>query len=385
MQQIFSFQGAGEIYFGCGAINQLPDLSVRYGSGRILLVMDPFLSQTPLKDRLVEDLKSKGVVSVLFDQIEPEPSPSSAEAGAGLARKKGCFLVIGVGGGSTLDTAKAVAMLTLNKGKVGDYVGLDRVPKPGLPTVLIPTTAGTGSEVTFTAVFTNRATKTKGGISSRFLYPDVALLDPELTLSLPPQVTAQTGMDALTHAIEAYTSNKANPMSDMAAEKAITLIGQFLKRAVKNGKDLEAREGMLLGSLLAGMALTNAGVGAVHAMAYPLGTLFNIPHGLANAVLLPYVLEFNRISWPERFARMNQLLSGSTPLISANQGAQRCIKRISSLSQTIGIPRDLKELGIPQKAIRTMAEGVIKVARPIENNPRPITLKDIVALYRKVF
>ncbi len=385
MQKMFSFQGAGEIHFGSGAVNQLADLSVRFGTGKVLLVMDPFLSRSPLKDRLFEDLTQKGLTPVLFDQIEPEPSPTSAEAGAGLARREDCLLIIGIGGGSALDTAKAVAMLAINKGKVSDYVGLDRVLRPGLPTVLIPTTAGTGSEVTFTAVFTNRVAKTKGGINSRFLYPTIALLDPELTLSLPPQITAQTGMDALTHAVEAYTSNKANPLSDMVAEKAIVLIGQFLKKAVKNGKDLEAREGMLLGSLLAGMALANAGVGAVHAMAYPLGAMFNISHGLANAVLLPYVLEFNRLARPERFARVNQLLGGPVTALSANQGAQRCVKRISTLSQAIGIPKNLKELGIPKKSIKAMAEGAIKVARPIENNPRPITVKDIVALYAKMF
>ncbi len=239
--------------------------------------------------------------------------------------------------------------------------------------------------MTFTAVFTNRATKTKGGINSRFLYPTVALLDPELTLSLPPQATAQTGMDALTHAMEAYTSNKANPLSDMVAEKAIALIGQFLKKAVKNGKDLEAREGMLLGSLLAGMALANAGVGAVHAMAYPLGALFNITHGLANAVLLPYVLEFNRVACPERFARMNYLLGGSETAFRRGKGRKMRKEnhqsfaghRYSQKSEGIG--------GIPKRSIRSMAEGAIKVARPIENNPRPITVKDIMTLYEKMY
>jgi len=385
MQKSFSFQGAGEIHFGCGAIHQLPDLSSRYATGPILLVMDPFLSLGSLKVRIFNELKAKGLKPILFDQIEPEPSPTSAEAGAKLARKKACSLVIGIGGGSSLDTAKAIAMLTLNKGKVSDYVGLDLVPNPGLPTILVPTTAGTGSEVTFTAVFTNRAAKTKGGINSRFLYPTAALLDPELTLSLPPQVTAQTGMDALTHAMEAYTSNKANPLSDMVAEKAMALIGRFLKKAVKNGKDLEAREGMLLGSLLAGLALANAGVGAVHAMAYPLGALFNITHGLANAVLLPYVLEFNRVACPERFARMASLLSGAEETASADEGAKKCVKKIITLSRSIGIPKNLQELRIPKEAIRSMAEGAIKVARPIENNPRPITVEDIVLLYNKMY
>jgi alcohol dehydrogenase len=385
MNAIFSFQGAGEVVFGSGTLNQLAGIALRYGPGPALVVIDPCFSKTPLKTRLLEELHSNGLKPIFFDQIEPEPSPASAEAGARLARRKKCSLVIGLGGGSTLDTAKAVAVLALNGGKVKDYVGLDRVPGPGLPTIMIPTTAGTGSEVTFTAVFTDRATKTKGGINSRFLYPSVALLDPELTLSLPPEVTATTGMDALTHAMEAYTSNKANPLSDLVAEKAIALIGRSLKKAVKKGQDLEARQGMLLGSLLGGMALANAGVGAVHAMAYPLGAFFNIPHGLANAVLLPYVLDYNRVWAPERFARMGALLTGSTARVSAAQGARSCLKTIIGLSRTIGIPTNLKELGIPKKAIRSMARAAMKVTRPIENNPRPITEKDIVSLYQKMF
>ena len=385
MNSIFSFQGAGEVVFGSGTLNQLAGIALRYGPGPALVVIDPCFSKTSLKTRLLADLHSNGLKPIFFDQIEPEPSPASAEAGARLARRKKCSLVIGLGGGSTLDTAKAVAMLALNGGKVKDYVGLDRVPGPGLPTIMIPTTAGTGSEVTFTAVFTDRATKTKGGINSRFLYPSVALLDPELTLSLPPEVTATTGMDALTHAMEAYTSNKANPLSDLVAEKAIALIGRTLKKAVKKGQDLEARQGMLLGSLLGGMALANAGVGAVHAMAYPLGAFFNVPHGLANAVLLPYVLDYNRVWAPERFARMGALLTGSTARVSAAQGARNCVKTIVGLSRTIGIPTNLKELGIPQKAIRPMAQAAMKVTRPIENNPRPVTEKDIVSLYQKMF
>jgi len=385
MNAIFSFQGAGEVVFGSGTLNQLAGIALRYGPGPALVVIDPCFSKTPLKTRLLEELHSNGLKPIFFDQIEPEPSPASAEAGARLARRKKCSLVIGLGGGSTLDTAKAAAMLALNGGKVKDYVGLDRVPGPGLPTIMIPTTAGTGSEVTFTAVFTDRATKTKGGINSRFLYPSVALLDPELTLSLPPEVTATTGMDALTHAMEAYTSNKANPLSDLVAEKAIALIGRSLKKAVKKGQDLEARQDMLLGSLLGGMALANAGVGAVHAMAYPLGAFFNIPHGLANAVLLPYVLDYNRVCATERFARMGALLTASTARVSAAQGARSCLKTIVGLSRAIGIPTNLKELGIPKKAIRSMAQAAMKVTRPIENNPRPVTEMDIVSLYQKMF
>lgn len=385
MQPSFTFQGAGEIHFGSGSLAKLPELASRFGEGPVLVVMDPHFSKGEWKDRVFKGLRQKKLRPLLFNRIEPEPSPLSAEKAAEKAKQKGCILVVGIGGGSALDTAKAAAVLARNKGGVKDYVGLDLVPKPGLPTIMIPTTAGTGSEVTFTAVFTNRADKTKGGINSRFLFPTIALLDPELTLSLPPNITAQTGMDALTHAMEAYTSKQANPMSDMVAEKAIRLIGKHLPQAVKNGKDLVAREGMLLGSLLAGMALANAGVGAVHAMAYPLGALFNIPHGLANAVLLPYVLEFNRRACPERFARMGAWLSGSDEKEPPEKGSKKCIQKILRLSRAIGIPQNLKALKIPKRAIPLMAEGAIKVARPIANNPRPITTADIVALYEKMF
>ncbi len=381
----FSFVGAGEIHFGRGAIRQLPELAKRYSRDAVLVTLDPFFSKGFLKADLAKQLRAAGLQPVFFDKLEAEPAPASAEAGARLARDNKCKLVIGLGGGSALDTAKAIAVLATNQGQVSDYVGLDRVPKAGLPTILIPTSAGTGSEVTFTAVFTNRKTRTKGGINSRFLYPTVALLDPELTLTLPPQITAQTGMDALTHAMEAYTSNKANPLSDLVAEKAIALIGGSLKKAVQKGNDINARENMLLGSLLAGLALANAGVTAVHAMAYPLGAFFNIPHGLANAVLLPYVLEFNRIGHPERFARLGALLSGSVPADSPEKGARQCIQKVIRLSRAIGIPRNLVELKIPRKAIPEMAPAALKVARPIENNPRPITEEDIIALYEKMY
>lgn len=381
---IFSFQGAGEIHFGRGAIKQLPELAGRTG-GPILVVIDPFFSKGSTQKGLKKELTAAGLQPFFFDRIEPEPSPGSAETGARLARDKGCRTVIGLGGGSTLDTAKAVAMLAKNQGKVADYVGLDRVPHPGLPTVMIPTTAGTGSEVTFTAVFTDRKSKTKGGINSRFLYPSAALLDPELTLGLPPEVTAQTGMDALTHAMEAFTSNQANPISDLVALKAVSLIGLSLRRAVQKGSDIQARENMLLASLLAGLALANAGVTAVHAMAYPLGAFFNIPHGLANAVLLPYVLEFNRRSCPERFARMGAIMSRSVTTSTIEQGAKHCVQKVIRLSRAIGIPEKLSDLKIPKKAIPQMASAALKVARPIGNNPRPIAEQDIIGLYEKMF
>ncbi|MEE9566516.1 MAG: iron-containing alcohol dehydrogenase, partial [Desulfobacteria bacterium] len=296
-----------------------------------------------------------------------------------------CDLVVGVGGGSSLDVAKAVAMLVINGGTAEDYIGLEMVPMPGLPTIMIPTTAGTGSEVTFTAVFTMREKKAKGGINSRFMYPDLALLDPELTLSLPPNITATTGMDALTHAIEAFTSLQSNPMSDLVAKEAIALIGANLKRAVEQGDDLEARREMLLGSLLGGLALASAGVGACHALAYPLGAFFDIPHGMANAVLLPYIMDYNLSSAEAKYAEVGSLMGEKDPQQSGESAAEQSVKLVRRLSQNIGIPQRLRDLDIPESDIEKMAEMAMTVARPIANNPRKMTKEAATEIYEAAF
>jgi len=308
-----------------------------------------------------------------------------ADEGAAFARGQACDLVVGVGGGSSLDVAKAIAMLAKNDGKAEDYIGLETVPSPGLPTIMIPTTAGTGSEVTFTAVFTMRHKKKKGGINSRFLYPDLALLDPSLTLSLPPHITATTGMDALTHAIEAFNSLQSNPMSDLVAKEAIALVGANLKKAFDKGDDLNARREMLLASLLGGLALASAGVTACHALAYPLGAFFDIPHGLANAVLLPYIMEYNSESAETKFAQIGSLLGADGPDGETKTLAESGVNIVRSLSKDIGIPERLRELDVPESDIENMAEMAMTVARPIENNPRKMTKEAAVQIYQEAF
>jgi alcohol dehydrogenase len=249
---------------------------------------------------------------------------------------------------------------------------------------MIPTTAGTGSEVTFTAVFTMRDKKKKGGINSRFLYPDLALLDPLLTLSLPPNITATTGMDALTHAIEAFTSLQSNPMSDLVAKEAIALVGANLKRAFDKGDDLEARRNMLMASLLGGLALASAGVTACHALAYPLGAFFDIPHGLANAVLLPYIMAHNAGSAAAKFAQVGSLL-GAGESEDEQVLSQAGVDLVKSLSKGIGIPERLRELNVPESDIENMAEMAMTVARPIENNPRKMTKEAAIEIYHEAF
>lgn len=246
---------------------------------------------------------------------------------------------------------------------------------------MIPTTAGTGAEVTFTAVFINEKTNSKGGMNGDPLYPDAAILDPALTLSLPPHVTAATGIDAFTHALEAFVSTQSHAISDMYAIEALDLISTNLRKAYANPANLEARSAMLLGSLLGGKALATAGVGLVHAMAYPLGGMFNTAHGLANAVLLPYVVEYNIIGCPEKFATVAQIMGYETEGLPLREAAQLAVEAIHQLNADVGIPNSLAALNIPTDKIPEMAKIALTVTRPVENNPRKPSEDDVIAVY----
>jgi len=290
-----------------------------------------------------------------------------------------------LGGGSALDTAKAAAILITNGGKAEDYIGLNKVPKATTPTIMVPTTAGTGAEVTFTAVFTHRMTRVKGAINSPYLFPDAALLDPELTVSLPPHVTAFTGMDALTHAIESVTSRSASVFTEALSLTSVRLISESLRRAVYYGSDIDAREKMLLGSLFGGLALADAGVGAAHALAYPLGGNYRIPHGLANAVLLPHVMEFNLPAAQKHFAMIAQSMGETVEGIPVWRAADAAIEAVQTLGWDIGVPSSLSALGIPRADIPMLAESSLKVTRPVENNPRTLGLEDAQKIYERAF
>lgn len=381
--QTFVFQGAKRILFGQGAIETLPQ-EIRALSGeRALVVMDEALGKLGVAQQAVGALEKGGLGCVLYDKVTSEPEPVLADDGAALARKERCDIVVGIGGGSSLDVAKAVGVLVTNEGHAQDYIGLETVPGPGLPTVMVPTTAGTGSEVTFTAVFTMREKKAKGGINSRFLYPDVALLDPDLTLTLPPGITATTGTDALTHGIEAFTSLQASPMSDLVAKESISLIGAHLRQAVYQGSDSEARHNMLLGSLLAGLALASAGVGACHALAYPLGAFFDVPHGLANAVLLPFIMEFNLEKAAKKYQQVGALMSGQPQETSTKTSSETCVRIVRELTRDIGIAQRLRDLDIPESAVDDMAKMAMTVARPLANNPRKVSEDMAAEIYRR--
>jgi alcohol dehydrogenase len=382
--RIYDFRGACRYTLGQGSIAKLGLEASTFGR-KALLVLDPGLSEAGLQEKITAPLVDSKVEYVLFQDFVQEPEPVQADAAAALAKKSGCDLVIGVGGGSAMDLAKAAAVLVTNDGQAQDYVGVGLVPKPGLPTIMVPTTAGTGSEVTWTAVFTRRAEKAKGGINSPFLYPSLALLDPELTVSVPPDLTASTGMDALCHAIESYTSIKANPMSDLVAREAISLIAEFLPVAVADGRNIDARENMLLGSLLAGLGLANAGVTAVHALSYPLGAVYGIPHGLANAVLLPHVVSFNCLGNPYKFADVAELMGEDLEGLTLRESAKLAGDSIMNLMADLEMPEGLEDLDIPQDALEDLARKAMGLTRVLDNNPRTITEEDAVYIYQQAY
>jgi alcohol dehydrogenase len=383
--QSFTVTQPTRIQFGVGSISSLARTVQDFNGSKVFLVMDPALISTGIADQITAPLDKAGLPYVLYDTIDPEPGLKLADKGYKLAKSKGCDCVIGAGGGSAMDVAKAVAILLTNGGKAADYLGLDKIAKPGVPKIMVPTSAGTGAEVTFTAVFINEKTGSKGGMNGDPLYPEAAILDPMLTLTLPPKVTASTGIDALTHALEAYTSTQAHAISEIYSLEAIKLISRNLPKAYANGSNLEARSALLLGSMLGGKALATAGVGLVHAMAYPMGGMFGVAHGLANAILLPYVIEYNLIGNMEKYARLAEILGKKTSGLTTREAAERCVEALFELNADVGIPGTLQDIDIPLDQLPEMARIALTVTRPVENNPRKPSLDDVITIYQMAY
>jgi alcohol dehydrogenase class IV len=384
MNKIFGFTGAKEIIFGIDSTAKLAETVRQLGCAHPLVVTDRNLVKTSVKDRVTGVLKKAKLPYTLFAEIEGEPELELADLGAKLAVKEKCDCVIGVGGGSAMDTAKAVAVVVGNKGKAVDYLGLNKVPGPGLPKIMMPTTAGTGSEVTFTAVFLRKDLKKKEGMNSPFFYPEVALLDPVLTLELPPEPTACTGMDALCHAIESFTSVNANPMSELFSLEAIQLIADNLRTCVHNGDDLDAREQMLLGSLYAGIGLANAGVTAAHSLSYPLGGMFGITHGMANTLMLPGVMAFNLPAALEKFAIVADAMGEIIDDLPLRDSAYLAVDAVESLIEDCGIQTSLARFGVTEEDLPTLARIALTVARPLANNPRKVSADDAIEIYKEI-
>jgi alcohol dehydrogenase len=384
MNKVNIFQTTPRILIGAGVSNQIADEVKRLSGKSVMIITDPGLVKSGICDR-IEDVLAKGGCSFRrFDGVEPDPPFEIASKAAQVVKDVGADLILGIGGGSSLDIAKVASILVTNDSPVSSYFGVDMVPRPGLKMILAPTTAGTGSEVTPIAILSDHHEKLKKGIVSSYLFPSIAILDPEFTIGLPPTVTAATGMDALIHAVEAFTSKNATSFTDMLAKEAMWLISQNIRTAFANGSNLEARAKMLEGSLLAGMAFANAGVTAVHAFAYPIGAEFHIPHGVANSIMLAAVMEFNMLGSVPKFAVMAELLGENTQGLSEREAASVAVESLRSLAVDVEIPSSLSEFGVKDEDIPSLAQGVMKVTRLLANNPRELKLEDAEKIYRRV-
>ena len=373
----FTFNTTPSIVFAPGSLARIGEIAaVRLGS-RILVVTDAGLVRAGLVAPALDALSGSGIAVEVFDQVVADPPEAVVLAAVDQARAFDATAVIGLGGGSSLDVAKLVALLARGEEALPEIYGVGLAKGPRLPLLLAPTTAGTGSEVTPISIVTTGAHEKKGVVSP-VLIPDVALLDPELTLGLPPAATAATGIDAMVHAIEAYTSASPNnnPVSRALAGEALRLLGRNIERAVHHGRDLEARSAMLLGSLLAGQAFANSPVAAVHALAYPIGGHFGVPHGLSNALVLPHVLRFNA---PACAAHYAELLPHAFPERAG--GADEFVAAVEELSRACGLEPRLRDVGIPADAVPMMAEDAMRQTRLLVNNPRPLTLDYARAIY----
>lgn len=355
-----------------------------YGLRKALIVTDQGLAKAGVAERIAGLLAERDIQSVLFDGAKPNPSIGNVEAGLELLRREGCDCVVSLGGGSPHDCAKGIALCATNGGHIRDYEGVDRSAKPQLPLIAINTTAGTASEMTRFCIITDEARHVKMAIVDRNVTPILSVNDPALMVAMPKGLTAATGMDALTHAIEAYVSTAANPITDACALKAITLISDNLRQAVLDGSDLQARENMAYAQFLAGMAFNNASLGYVHAMAHQLGGYYDLPHGVCNAVLLPHVQRFNAEVSAARLRDVAKAMGVKVCGLDAEQGAGAAISAIEHLAAAVGIPAGLGELGAKLDDVPILAENALKDACGL-TNPRPASQAQIEAIFKAAF
>ncbi|HHX63749.1 MAG TPA: iron-containing alcohol dehydrogenase, partial [Chloroflexi bacterium] len=334
-EQVSKFSCAPIVHHGPGALGELAGEIAKLGGQRVALVTDPGLIRAGLVDRVRQ---AAGVDLHLFSEVEPEPPYELVHRCVDFLRAHECDLVIGLGGGSAIDVAKMAAVMMANPGRVPDYWGVGLVRRRGLPVIGIPTTAGTSAEISAAAVFVDPEAQSKKGIRSDFILCQTAIMDPTLTIGLPRDLTAYTGMDALTHAIEAYTSPRATLVTAGNAEQSVALIGAHLRQAYANGESLAARSGMMAGCLFAGLALNEVNVGAVHGLSQTLGGRFHVGHGLANALFLPYVMAFNRIACREQYARVAMLLGEKIEGLSLDEASRRGVEAVRRLSLDLGVP-----------------------------------------------
>lgn len=380
---VSTFKIANKLITGNGSTSLLPQELRRLGVNNPLIVTDEILQKVGVLDQITTLLE--GFSFGVYTGVKPEPEITLVE------ECKEAFIsgkhdgLIALGGGSAIDIAKGVSGYATYQGSIDDLIGTDLVPEKGTPVIAIPTTAGTGSEVTNISILSDKKAQLKKGMVSDYLLPDVAIVAPEMTLTMPKSVTAASGIDALVHAIEAYISVNASPITDALAIGAIKLIAKNLPKAYANPDHIEARENMATASLMAGMAFGNAGVAAVHALAYPLGGRYNIAHGVSNALLLPYVMEWNKISCVEKFRDIAEALGVKVTSLSDEDAADEAVKAMTRLCHVVNIPKGMRFFNVPEEDIPSMAEDASQITRLLKNNPRKLSKEEIEEIYKSAY
>lgn len=384
--QEFNFKVPTQIVFGVGAALKVGTFCKKLNGTKAFVTSGQTVSKTENFAGLVSDLEQSGISCTVYTHIPPEPTVEEVDRISKLLEESGCDILIAVGGGSTIDTSKALAMLKRNGGSVRDYLfgGSKTIGKPSLPLIAVPTTAGSGSEVTAASVISDPQQNTKLSVTHEYLIPKVAVIDPILHKDMPPFITATTGMDALTHAIEAYVSRHANPVSDAYAAEAIRLISCNLREAARNPDNIEARSQMAIASVLAGLAFTNGGLGAVHGISQSMGGVAHVAHGLGNAVLLPYVMEHNLVGRPERFAEIAHMFGEKVDHLSIQDASLQAVKAVRRLCVDLQIPLKIREVGISQEMFPTIVEETMKY-RLLPQNPVALKTQDVYSILQNAF
>ncbi|MGG6309271.1 iron-containing alcohol dehydrogenase [Paenibacillus macerans] len=369
---------------GPGSVKFVGEEVTKLNLKKALLVTDKVLNENGVVKQIADALDQGGIHYSIFDEVKPNPTTANVHDGLAVFQKEGCDFIITVGGGSPQDTGSAIGILATNGGHIADYEGVGKSKNKSVPIVAISTTAGTAAEVTINYVITDEARKLKMIMVDPNALPVIAVNDPELMMKKPKGLTAATGLDALTHAIEGYTAKGAFELSDAIAHKSIELIGRYIEKAVENGTDIEARSGMGWGSFIAGLCYSNAGLGIVHSMAHQLGGEYDLPHGVANAMLLPYVMEFNMDACPQKFAEIARALGVDTSAAgSVEEAARMAIDEVRRISKAVGIP-PLRESAFRVEDVEKLAAQALKDACT-GANPKPVTKEDLVAIYMKAY
>lgn len=374
-----------KICFGVGSLDKLGDEANQLAAKHACIITDPGVYKAGLTDPVKQQLSKAGLAVDIFSEAEPEPTFARLNAMAAKLSKEGYDLLVGVGGGSCMDLTKGLSAILTHGGKGEDYSGVNKVPGPVIPIFAVPTTSGTGSEATKAGVFRDPEKGQKLATISPYLLPRLALVDPVLTYGCPPHVTAASGIDALVHAIEAYPCTGANNFSDILAFEAMRLIASSLRTAVKNGSDKQARENMAEGALMAGIAFGNSGLGAVHAFAHVLGGCFPVPHGVANGLFLPYVIEYNLSANIVKYAAIAQVLGVETRGASSQEIAERGVEAAKKLDEDIGIPLRLRDLGVPREALKDMVAASMEATRLLASNPRQLSPDDVRCIWENAW